>query len=299
MKLAVRVKPLPTPEQAAALEATLRSCNEAANWLSVRAFEHGRTSRAALQVSAYAASKARGLSVRPALHVLRKVADAYTALKVNLKAGNLGKRGSKRNARAAGKPVVFQTDAAQPFDDRCLSWQMDDSTVSIWAASGHMKGLVFAGQAEQLALLAACRKGESDLLLKGYVDAAYISRECSRCHHVDCRNRPSQAVFACQVCGFVEHADLNSSRNIAARGWWTWVRGAESQARPNPGGITADPLLRPDLRLGAGCPAPSAGTLIADNGGRDRFGNAVSATTAPNIGAYEGPGRNQSRRRVT
>ncbi|WP_024756687.1 RNA-guided endonuclease InsQ/TnpB family protein [Streptomyces exfoliatus] len=382
MKLVVRVKLLPTPEQAAALEATLRACNEAANWLSVRAFEHGRTSRSALQVLAYAALKARGLSAQPALHVLRKVADAYTALKANLKAGNLGKRGSKRNARAAGKPVVFQSDAAQPFDDRCLSWQMDGSTVSIWTTSGRMKGLIFTGQAEQLALLAACRKGESDLLLKDgrwylvatceipeaalntapegfvgvdlgivniattstgarysgrhlnrqrdadrrlreklqkkgtkaakrrakrhagkearrvsdinhkiskcivaeaqrtgrgialedltgirervrlrkpqrvtlhswsfrqlgtfiaykarragvpvvYVDAAYTSRECSRCHHVDRRNRPSQAVFACQACGFVEHADLNSSHNIAARGWWTWVRGAESQA---------------------------------------------------------------------
>ncbi|MGW7297688.1 zinc ribbon domain-containing protein [Streptomyces sp. NPDC054829] len=63
-----------------------------------------------------------------------------------------------------------------------------------------------------------------------YVDPAYTSQECSRCHHVDRRNRPAQAVFACRSCGFVEHADLNSSQNIAARGWWTWVRGAESQA---------------------------------------------------------------------
>ncbi|MFC8900070.1 RNA-guided endonuclease InsQ/TnpB family protein [Streptomyces cinereoruber] len=63
-----------------------------------------------------------------------------------------------------------------------------------------------------------------------YVDPAYTSQECSRCHHIDRRNRPSQAVFACRVCGFVEHADLNSSHNIAARGWSLWVRGAESQA---------------------------------------------------------------------
>ncbi|MFB7452296.1 hypothetical protein [Streptomyces sp. NPDC056194] len=42
--------------------------------------------------------------------------------------------------------------------------------------------------------------------------------------------------------------------------------------------------------LAAGSPALSAGTLIADNGGRDWFGNAVSATAAPTIGAYEGEG---------
>ncbi|WP_024756688.1 hypothetical protein [Streptomyces exfoliatus] len=65
-----------------------------------------------------------------------------------------------------------------------------------------------------------------------------------------------------------------------------------AMTRPNLGGLTADPLLRPDLRLGTGSPALTAGTLIADNGGRDWFGNAVSATSVPNIGAYEGPGVN-------
>ncbi|MFE7602676.1 RNA-guided endonuclease InsQ/TnpB family protein [Streptomyces sp. NPDC057494] len=367
MKLVVRVKLLPTPGQAAALEATLRSCNEAANWLSSLAFGHGRTSRAALQALAYADLKARGLSAQPALHVLRKVADAYTAARAN---------------NRIEKPVGFRPAAAQPFDDRCLSWQLDERTVSIWTTSGRMKGLTFTGQDQQLAVLAAYRKGESDLLNQGgrwyllatceipeavsdtaplgfvgvdlgivniattstgsrhggrrlnrlreadrrlraklqkkgtksarrrakrhagrearrardinhkiskcivaearrtgrgialedltgirervrlrrpqratlhtwsfrqlgtfvaykarragvpvvYVDPAYTSQECSRCHHLDRRNRPSQAVFACRACGFVEHADLNSSHNIAARGWWTWVRGAESRA---------------------------------------------------------------------
>ncbi|MFD8209105.1 RNA-guided endonuclease InsQ/TnpB family protein [Streptomyces sp. NPDC059695] len=366
MKLVVRVKLLPTPEQAAALEATLRSCNAAANWLSGLAFGHGRTSRAALQALAYTQLKSRGLSAQPALHVLRKVADAYTAARAN---------------RTVERPISFRPDAAQPFDDRCLSWQTEERTVSIWTTSGRMKGLTFTGQDRQLAALALYRKGESDLLHQGgrwylfatceipeaptnaaplgfvgvdlgivniaststgrrhsgrrlnqlreaglrlraklqkkgtksakrrakrqagrearrnrdinhkiskcivaeaqrtghgialedltgirervrlrrprrvtlhswpfrqlgtfvaykarragvpvvYVDPAYTSQECSRCHHIDRRNRPSQAVFACRVCGFVEHADLNASHNIAARGWWTWVRGAESQ----------------------------------------------------------------------
>ncbi|MET9386247.1 transposase [Streptomyces sp. NPDC002928] len=63
-----------------------------------------------------------------------------------------------------------------------------------------------------------------------YVDPASTSQERSWCHHIHRRNRPSQAEFACQVCGFVEHADLNASPNIAQRGWMVWVRGAESQA---------------------------------------------------------------------
>ncbi|MFC8951716.1 RNA-guided endonuclease InsQ/TnpB family protein [Streptomyces sp. NPDC057101] len=380
MKLVVRVKLLPTPEQAAALAATLRTCNEAANWLSVRAFEGGRTSRAALQATSYVELKARGLSAQPALHVLRKVADAYTALRA--KPVGPEQPHPKRLLRAgARRPVAFRPGAAQPFDDRCLSWQWDERTVSIWTTSGRTKGLAFTGQTEQLKLLAAYRKGESDLLHEGgrwyllatcevpqavpntapdgfvgvdlgivniaatstgmrfsgrrlnrrreadrrlraklrskgtkssrrrakrhagrearrardinhkiskcivaearrtgrgialedltgmrervrlrkpqrvtlhswsfrqlgtfiaykagragvpvvYVDPAHTSRECSRCHHVDRHNRPSQAVFSCQACGFVEHADLNSSHNIAARGWWSWVRGAESR----------------------------------------------------------------------
>lgn len=39
VKLVVQVKLLPTPAQAAALEATLRACNEAATWASGVAFE--------------------------------------------------------------------------------------------------------------------------------------------------------------------------------------------------------------------------------------------------------------------
>ncbi|MEU6376547.1 transposase [Streptomyces sp. NPDC046909] len=382
MKLVVQVKLLSTPEQALALEATLHACNEAANWLSAQAYGRQVTSRSGLQALAYGELKRQGLSAQPALHVLRKVADAYTALEANLKAGNLGRPGSKRHIKATGKPVAFREDAAQPYDDRCLSWQTAERTVSIWTTTGRLKNLAFTGQDDQLAVLAAYRKGESDLLRRGgqwyliatcdvpeampnihpagflgvdlgivniaststgkrhcgrrlnrrreadrklrsklqkkntksakrrarrragkearrardinhkisksivaeaqrtmrgialedlggirerarlrkpqrvtlhswsfhqlgsfiaykakragiplvYVSPANTSRECSRCHHVDKRNRPSQAVFSCRSCGFVEHADLNASHNIADRGWMVWVRGAESQA---------------------------------------------------------------------
>lgn len=39
-------------------------------------------------------------------------------------------------------------------------------------------------------------------------------------------------------------------------------------------------------------PAIRAGAVIASNGGYDAYGNAVSATAAPNIGAYNGTGGN-------
>lgn len=46
--------------------------------------------------------------------------------------------------------------------------------------------------------------------------AAYTSQRCSTCGEVDPNSRESQAKFVCTTCGFVEHADVNAARNIAA-----------------------------------------------------------------------------------
>ncbi|MFE5586296.1 hypothetical protein [Kitasatospora sp. NPDC056531] len=62
------------------------------------------------------------LSAQPTVRVVKKVCDAYAALKANIKAGNLGPKGSKRRNKAESKPIAFREDAAQAFDDRCLSW---------------------------------------------------------------------------------------------------------------------------------------------------------------------------------
>ncbi|GAA1237313.1 hypothetical protein GCM10009646_27100 [Streptomyces aureus] len=46
-------------------------------------------------------------------------------------AAALGRAGSTRWRKATGEPVVFRPEAAQPFDDRCLSWQYDARTVPV------------------------------------------------------------------------------------------------------------------------------------------------------------------------
>ncbi|WP_306904374.1 LamG domain-containing protein [Arthrobacter pascens] len=43
-------------------------------------------------------------------------------------------------------------------------------------------------------------------------------------------------------------------------------------------------------QLRSGSPALGTGQLVSGNGGLDYFGNPVSSSTAPNIGAYNGPG---------
>ncbi|KAK1181292.1 transposase [Streptomyces sp. NBS 14/10] len=164
MKLAVQVKLLPTLEQASALEATLRACNRAATYASRVAFAKGLMDRNGLQKEVYADLKARfGLSAQPAVRAVKKVVDAYTSLRANLRAGNLGPPTSKRYRAAVGTPIGFRPEAAQPFDDRCLSWQYDSCTISIWTAHGRARGIRFVCSPDQLKMLVARRKGESDL----------------------------------------------------------------------------------------------------------------------------------------
>ncbi|WP_344991576.1 transposase [Nonomuraea helvata] len=167
MKLVVQVRLLPTPEQAAALEATLRAVNAAACQVSTLAYDHRVFRNYDLRKHAYTSIKDHyGLAAQAAQHVIKKVADAYAVLHANLRAGNLGKPGSARRLKAESKPIVFRSEAAQPFDDRCLSWQIDARTVSIWTVAGRLKDLTFTASAEQLKTLSAYRKGESDLVCR-------------------------------------------------------------------------------------------------------------------------------------
>nr|WP_229329830.1 transposase [Streptomyces sp. UNOC14_S4] len=164
MRIAVRVKLMPEAGQAAALRSTLRTVNEAANWVSAVAFERGVPREYELRKHTYAELKARGLGAQAAQHVIKKTRDAYTTLKANIKAGNLGRPGSKRRARAESKPVTFRPEAAQPYDDRCLSWQYDARTVSVWTTAGRLKNVRFACSPDALKMLREHRKGESDLI---------------------------------------------------------------------------------------------------------------------------------------
>ena len=213
MKLVVRVKLLPSPEQAQALQAILRSCNEAADHASRIAQATGATNKYALQRAVYHELKARfGLSAQPTVRVLGKVADAYTTRQANLKAGNLGRKGSARRERVASTSICFRPDAAQPFDDRCLSWQMDARTVSIWTVAGRMKNLGFVTSPDQLKLLAEYRQGESDLLCQD--GQWFLSATCEVPERVE---NPEPVGFVGVDLGIVEIATTSTGDRFAGR----------------------------------------------------------------------------------
>ncbi|MGW1802682.1 RNA-guided endonuclease InsQ/TnpB family protein [Streptomyces sp. NPDC001984] len=155
---------MPDAVQAPVIGATLHMVNDRANWVSEVAFAHGVPREYELRKHTYADLKASGLGAQAAQHTIKKVVDAYTTLRANLRAGNLGKPGSKRRQKAESKPVAFRPEAAHPFDDRCLSWQYDAQTVSIWTIAGRLKSVRFACSADALKTLREYRKGESDLI---------------------------------------------------------------------------------------------------------------------------------------
>ncbi|GAA0457033.1 transposase [Actinoplanes capillaceus] len=165
MKLVVQVKLLPTPGQASALEATLRACNTAASEVAVTARTVGCYRNYDLRKHSYQGIKdGHRLGAQAAQHVIKKVCDAYQALKANLNAGRYGKPGSRRRREIGAKPITFRWDAAQPYDARMLSWQHDARTVSIWTVEGRLKNVAFTGSPDQVKAVATLPVGECDLV---------------------------------------------------------------------------------------------------------------------------------------
>ena len=171
MKLVVQVRLYPDPEQAAALKDTLTACSAAANHAALVLHEQKPRTAFDLQKLVYTNMKTEfGLSAQPAVRTIKKVFDAHKTRAALLRSGRMGKPGSVRRARIENKPVEFRADAAQPFDDRCLSYQIPEDgttgTVSIWTVAGRLKNIPFRGSTEQVARLRGHRKGESDLVLR-------------------------------------------------------------------------------------------------------------------------------------
>lgn len=160
VKLVVRVKLQPTAEQAAALQATLTTCKQAANHVPHLAHHTGIRRNRELRTLTYADIRTGwGLGAQAAQHVIKEVADASTAIQAK-------RRKNTPRPRTAGRPITFRPDAAQTYGDRMLSWQPHQRTVSLWTVAGRKKGLVLTRGKEQLQLLEQYRQGESDLLLR-------------------------------------------------------------------------------------------------------------------------------------
>ena len=145
MKLTVQVKLLPTPQQAQALQQTLRASNAAANEISEIATKHRSFGQYKLHKLAYHPVKVSSeLSSQMVIRAIAKVADAY-----------------KRNKRTKR---IFKPLGAIAYDERILRWYSEAKEVSIWTTAGRER-IPFVCDKRSAELLKS-RQGESDLVFR-------------------------------------------------------------------------------------------------------------------------------------
>lgn len=159
-----RVKLVPDAAAYRALADTLALCNQTATAVSRVAQDRQIFSGWDLRKVCYGMAKGAGLSAQPAQNVIRKVVDAYKTRAGNARRGRYGTTDSGRYRRIMENPVTFRPDAAQPYDDRCLSWNHEQHTVSIWTVAGRLKTVTFIGKRRHMRNIAAHRHGETDLV---------------------------------------------------------------------------------------------------------------------------------------
>ncbi len=147
MKLIAQLQPKPTPEQAAALENTLKTANAACDFLSALAWEHQEFGKFGLQTLGYHVVKDRfELTAQVVIRCIAKVADAYKL---------------DKKVQRTFKPV-----GSIAYDDRILRYKLSQGTVSIWTVEGRLEIPFVCGDRQRKLL--ESRQGESDLaLIKG------------------------------------------------------------------------------------------------------------------------------------
>ncbi len=102
----------------------------------------------------------------------------------------------------------------------------------------------------ELAIRNAARSTGTEVVL---VNPAYTSQTCNRCGHVDAKNRESQAVFVCTVCGHRDHADVNAAKNVLS---------AAGHAVPACGDLGTGRSVKQEPAAPRGVPHPLAFELV-------------------------------------
>ncbi len=143
MKLIAQVRLYPDDPQRARLKQTLETANAACNYISQQGWQTNTFRRYDLQNLTYYEVRARfGLTAQVVIRCLAKVADAYR---------------KDREVQRTFRPL-----GSIAYDDRILSWETDNRTVSIWTLEGRQRIRYGAGERQQQYL--QYRQGETDLV---------------------------------------------------------------------------------------------------------------------------------------
>ena len=125
MKLVVQVRLYPNPEQVAALKDTLTACSAAAHHAALVLHEQKPRTAFDLQKLVYTNMKTDVRLVGTTdSAVLQESVRRPQNTGCVAPVGPDGKARQRAPDPDRNKPVEFRADAAQPFDDRCLSYQI-------------------------------------------------------------------------------------------------------------------------------------------------------------------------------
>ena len=155
MKLIAQIKLLPSPYQAEALRQTIEQTNLACQFISDLAWETSTFRKYYLQRACYKIVREQfDLTAQIVVSAIAKVADAYKL-----------KRGERR---------TFKSSGSIAYDDRILSWRLNDSTVNIWTVAGRQRMSFVCGDRQRELL--QTRQGESDLII--YQGMFFLAAVC-------------------------------------------------------------------------------------------------------------------------
>lgn len=146
MQLTVQVKLLASEQQAKLLKETLKSANAACDWISQRAWEKQVFAQLPLHKLVYYPCREAfpKLASQVVVRANAKVVDSY-----------------KLDCKVARK---FRPLGSFPYDERLLSWNMEQGTVSLWSVNGRLKLPFICGERQQAML--QHERGQADLVFR-------------------------------------------------------------------------------------------------------------------------------------
>lgn len=155
----------------------------------------------------------------------RDVEARYFRLRRKLQAK--GTKSARRHLRKMrGKQRRFRRDCDHVLSKRVVQVTPPGSTIAVEnltnirsrtsVRKGKQARRIHGWSFDQLRTFIGYKAEERGCTVAG-VDPRHTSQACSRCGHTARNNRRSRGRFVCRSCGLELHADLNASRNIAAK----------------------------------------------------------------------------------
>ncbi|MBW4618383.1 MAG: transposase [Cyanosarcina radialis HA8281-LM2] len=134
-----------------------------------------------------------------------------------------GTKSAKRHLKKlSGRQKRFRKDCDHVLS-KCLVQFVESGAILVFEDLTNIRGRAKIRKAQRRRLhgwsfaqfqVFVIYKAEANGVKVGFVDPRYTSQKCSQCGHVERGNRPTQADFRCNKCGFECHADYNASMNI-------------------------------------------------------------------------------------